>query len=267
MRYGFLIAIHVLVLLTAILLLLLWMIPPKKKTIVLVISSVPLSVYDVIIVSMTVLLKKGYVRGDVVAVECPILPHGKSTTLFMRIFPNCRSFRRKQPSRRGQARIRIDPSEMAHHALSFPVDEWSSLFFSHRLRLRQNTLNVVVLDCGDYHAQVIAVLSSLSWVRIHLSPITERSMADADCLLGSSELDHQMHMKPGGVVMEFTEDDRSSRYHALAIAMRHCYLVFSHGRLSHPLLQQYQGTTAPMDGEFKNQLTHVMNYLRSMYLH
>jgi hypothetical protein len=274
MRYGFLVAIHILVLVIAVFLLLLWMVPKKKKGVMLMISSTPTStcIYEIVIVSLTLLRQKGYARTEVEEIRSDVLPDEESRILLLRIFPHCRAFRlqhnpRKNPEHR---RIRINPSDAVHHALSFPVEEWSSLSFSSTLRFRQKTLNVVVLDCGERQSDVLSVLSNFSWIRVHQSPKVDiqGTMADADCILGSGKgLEYQMHMKPGGTIMEFTSHvQTSSRYHTMAIAMRHFYLMFYRGRLSHPLLQQYEGDSTSIDGEFKQQLTHVMKYLQSMYL-
>jgi hypothetical protein len=272
MRYGFLVAIHVLVLVIAVFLLLLWMVPKKKKGVMLVISSTPISIYEILIVSLTLLRQKGYARTEVEEIRSDVLPDEESRVLLLRVFPHCRAFRLENHPRKNaeQRRIRINPLDAVHHALSFPVEEWSSLSFSSTLRFRQKTLNVVVLDCGERHSDVLSVLSNFSWIRIHQSPEVDiqGTMADADCILGSNKgLEYQMHMKPGGTVMEFTSHvQTSSRYHTMAIAMRHFYLVFYRGRLSHPLLQQYEGDSTSIDGEFKQQLNHVMKYLQSMYL-
>jgi hypothetical protein len=154
----------------------------------------------------------------------------------------------------------VDPRDISHHALSFPVDDWSSLFFSNTLRARQQHMTVVVLEDCPRRSEVIAVVEQCG-----MRAASKQFIASADCVIGTS-LDEQMYMKPGGVVIELTEDSTPSIYHAMAIAMRHFYLVFYQGKLSHPILMHHKQTQHCIDGQFEKQLQQVLQYLQTMYV-
>jgi hypothetical protein len=255
-RYGFLIAINLMLILMAALLFF-WKTKPTKNPVELVVMEEG-SHHGGIVVALTLLRKKGYRREDVETLRWNDPPQ---KNLLQKVFPNAYRRHTHTTNNKQQKRIiRANPRDISHHALSFPVDDWSSLFFSNTLRARQQRMTVVVLDCGERQHNVLAIVE-----RCGLRVVPKESIASADCVIGTT-LDEQMYMKPGGVVIELTENNTPSLYHAMAIAMRHFYLVFYQGRLSHPILMHQNQKQHCIDGQFEDQLHQVFQYLQTMYV-
>jgi len=262
-----------------------------------------------LIVSMSKLRHTGYTREDVVRIEFPGLSssdewvgkkYDHNLFLIKTIFPHCTSIEINESSKRNHRRLRIDREKMDKGAInkmiletivSFPMNDWASIFHTNPMRMRTSSINVVYIDRQDTtrklsvrgHEELIEVFSGKSWVNFRAVRMQDMNfeqqvglMRDTDVLVGvhGNGLSHQMFMKPGGVVIEIFPLGAKRYlwdYYTMSLLMKHRYFLFFQEQWSHPLLHQpIDGDMTPppmkkVDGNFRDQLLFTLLSIREYY--